>query len=365
MNPHLIVIGGGIVGAALAATAAESEFGVTLIESALPSMGATGAGMGHLVVLDDALLALSARSLELWREIQDRAGTGYRNTGTIWIAETEADLPGLRQQSLDLAACAVASRLLDHRELHALEPELAHDLPGGLLVPGDATVYAPKAVAHLLDRARRAGGRLLLGQTVATLTEGGIRLAGGERLAGLVVVATGASVPRLLPELPITPRKGHLVVTERAATTIHHQLVEAGYLKGVHGTDEASVAMNVQPRPGGQLLIGSSRESGNCDPGVSDPLVARMLMRAFRFLPSLRERRAIRIWTGFRPATPDGLPYIGQVPGRPGVWAALGHEGLGITTALGTAELLVDLLRNRPTRLDPAPFDPARALFAS
>ncbi len=352
------------MGAAIASTASEAGLRTTLIESALPATGATGSGMGHLVILDDALLALSVRSLELWRTLPDRPGTEYRNTGTIWIAETEDDLPGLEEQSLHLATHQVASHLLDHRDLHALEPDLAGDLPGGLLVPGDATVYAPKAVAHLLGRARRAGAHLLLGQKVVALTGGGVRLADGEKLTGVVVVATGPSGSELLPELPVMPRKGHLVVTERAPSTITHQLVEAGYLHGVRETRHATVAMNVQPRPGGQLLVGSSRESGIQDRAVSVSVVSRMLMRVFRFLPALRERKAIRIWTGFRPATPDGLPFIGQVPGRTDVWAAFGHEGLGITTALGTAELLVDLLLNRPVRLDPKPFNPARAIEA-
>ncbi|EQD40789.1 D-amino acid oxidase, partial [mine drainage metagenome] len=317
MRDDLIVIGGGIVGAAIALAASEAGCAVTLIESGLPATGATGAGMGHLVALDDALLALSARSLELWRALPNREQMEYRNTGTIWIAETEDDLPGLREQAIHLATHQVTSHLLDHREMHALEPDLADDLPGGLLVPSDATVFAPKAVAYLLNRAQQAGTRILLGRKAETLTGGGVRLSGGERLKGVVVVATGPSGSGLLPELPITPRKGHLVVTERAPSTTTHQLVEAGYLYGVHATEVAMVAMNVQPRPGGQLLVGSSREPGIHDRAVSSAIVSRMLMRVFRFLPTLRERQAIRIWTGFRPATPDGLPFI-----RPGSGAA-------------------------------------------
>jgi glycine/D-amino acid oxidase-like deaminating enzyme len=122
------------------------------------------------------------------------------------------------------------------------------------------------------------------------------------------------------------------------------------------------VAFNVQPRPTGQILIGSSREFGAVDRELSLPLLRQMLQRAFSFLPVLRELQAIRIWTGLRPATPDGRPYLGPVPGRRDVWVAAGHEGLGVTTALGSARLIVDSLLGRVPAIDPTPYLPARAL---
>ncbi|RXD60017.1 D-amino-acid oxidase, partial [Xanthomonas perforans] len=88
----------------------------------------------------------------------------------------------------------------------------------------------------------------------------------------------------------------------------------------------------------------------------------QMLQRAFAYLPVLRELQAIRVWTGLRPATPDGRPYLGVVPGRRDVWVAAGHEGLGVTTALGSARLIVDSLLGRTPAIDPAPYAPARAV---
>ena len=85
-----------------------------------------------------------------------------------------------------------------------------------------------------------------------------------------------------------------------------------------------------------------------------------MLARAIDFLPGLGRITAIRTWTGFRPATPDKLPLIGRWPATPGLWIAAGHEGLGITTSLGTAALLADLILGRTPAIDAAPFDPSR-----
>jgi glycine/D-amino acid oxidase-like deaminating enzyme len=86
-----------------------------------------------------------------------------------------------------------------------------------------------------------------------------------------------------------------------------------------------------------------------------------MLARAFEFLPALRALSAIRAWTGFRPATPDKLPLVGRWPAVDGLWIAAGHEGLGITTSLGTGRLLADLVAGRRPPIDPAPFAPNRA----
>ncbi|MCA9729602.1 MAG: FAD-binding oxidoreductase, partial [Candidatus Eisenbacteria bacterium] len=92
------------------------------------------------------------------------------------------------------------------------------------------------------------------------------------------------------------------------------------------------------------------------DPGV----LGKMLARIRRFMPAALELNAIRIWTGFRAATPDNLPYIGPVPDQPGVFAATGHEGLGITEAPGTARLIGDMILGRRSSIPPEPYLPAR-----
>ena len=134
---------------------------------------------------------------------------------------------------------------------------------------------------------------------------------------------------------------------------LRHQVVELGYLKSAHGHDNESVAFNVQPRSTGQVLIGSSRQY---DAGPS--LLAPMLRRAFEYMPGLAGLSVIRTWHGFRAATPDSLPIIGPIDGGP--WAATGHEGLGITTSLGTAQLLTDQLLWRPTAIPCEPYLPSR-----
>jgi glycine/D-amino acid oxidase-like deaminating enzyme len=176
------------------------------------------------------------------------------------------------------------------------------------------------------------------------------------------VNAAGARSADLTPGLSIAPRKGHLVITDRYPGFCRGQIVEVGYLASAHTTSVESVAFNIQPRATGQLLIGSSRELVGWDASINPRIVDKMLSRALAFVPGLARLSAIRTWTGFRPATPDGLPLIGRWNAIEGLWIAAGHEGLGITTSLATGRLLTDLIVGRKPPIDPMPYDPNRTL---
>jgi len=175
-----------------------------------------------------------------------------------------------------------------------------------------------------------------------------------------LVNAAGADAVACTAGLPIKKRKGHLVITDRYPGFVQHQLVELGYLKSAHSLTTDSVAFNVQPRQTGQVLIGSSRQYGNEDSNVDQALLAAMLARAALYLPAVQSLSVLRVWTGFRAATPDKLPLIGPLPGDSTVWLATGHEGLGITTALATAELLTAAFTGSKPAIASKPFLPER-----
>jgi D-hydroxyproline dehydrogenase subunit beta len=143
---------------------------------------------------------------------------------------------------------------------------------------------------------------------------------------------------------------------------LRHQLVELGYLKSAHSSALDSVAFNVQPRSTGQLLIGSSRQYGVEGREVDEEILGRMLRRATEYLPSLAAVSIERRWTGFRAATPDKLPLIGPLAEDGTVFAATGHEGLGITTSLATARLLVDFIAGRRPAIPIEPYLPSRSM---
>ena len=365
MIPDVLVIGGGVVGAATALALAEGGCRVTLLEAEGLGGGATGAAMGHLVALDGsaAELALCRLGLEGWRALAPGLGPEleWSGCGTLWLAADPEELALAAPRVGILRAAGIAADLLDARAVRELEPCLAPHLAGGLRVPGDVVVYPPAAARLLAGRAQALGARIRTGTRVAALAEGGATLEDGGFLpAGAVVLAAGGASRTLLPGLPLVGRKGHLAISTRRPGFLRHQLLEMGYLKSSHGNETDSVAFNLQPRPNGQLLLGSSRQFGDDDPALRGALLRRMLLRALAFVPGLGEVPLVRAWTGFRPTTPDHLPLIGPVPGRPGLFLACGHEGLGITTAPATAGLVAAGILGRPAPVEPAPYLPSR-----
>jgi glycine/D-amino acid oxidase-like deaminating enzyme len=318
--------------------------------------------MGHLVAMDDdpAELALSRYSLRQWEAFADLKEAEFSRCGTLWVARGDAELASASARSARLAAAGIEAHVLDAQTLYELEPALAPGMSGGMLVPREAVVYPPRVARYLVQRAQSRGAQLYAGRRVRALLRGGAQLDDGSTLSGPVLVATGCALPTLLPQLPMRGRKGHLVITERYPNLLRHQLLELGYADSAHGDADSSVAFNVQPRPTGQILIGSSREFSATNAAVSPAMLQRMLERCFAFIPALRELQALRAWTGFRPTTPDGRPYLGAVPGSTDQWVAAGHEGLGVTTALGSARLLLDLIQGREPAIDPAPYAPSR-----
>jgi glycine/D-amino acid oxidase-like deaminating enzyme len=361
VTADVLIVGAGIIGAACADALSARGLQVLVIEQDTVGSGATAAGMGHLVVMDDnpAELALSARSLALWRDfVAERPEQHeYSRCGTIWVAADDEELEAARAKAATMATHGLSCSMLDAAELAALEPQLRPGLAGGLLVHGDGLVYPPKSARILLERARSRGARLMAGE-VRNVADDGVQLADGTWLsAGAVVLAAGSRCTALLPELPVRPKKGHVMITDRYPGFVRHQLVELGYIKSAHAASGDSVAFNLQPRPTGQVLIGSSRQFDTTDLTAEPQMMARMLRHACSFTPGLAELNVLRCWTGLRAATPDGLPLIGP---HGGLWLATGHEGLGITTSLATAELLAAQLCGGETVIDAEPYLPSR-----
>ena len=359
------IVGAGIIGTACAAECAQAGMRVVVIERDLIGGGATSAGMGHIVVMDDseAQFALTRYSQTLWNELSSQfpADVEYERCGTIWVAADDEEMAEVRRKEGFCRARGVPVEVLDVKALEEAEPNLRKGLMGGLLVPEDGVIYPPCAARYLLERAKDHGAVVRLGQPAIEADREGVKLRDGTRIpARMTVNAGGASSQSLTPGVGVQKRKGHLVITDRYPGFVHHQLVELGYLKSAHSLTSDSVAFNIQPRRTGQVLIGSSRQYGVDDLKVESLMLRRMLQRAREYMPGLARLSAIRAWTGFRPATPDKLPLIGPCPGQEWLYLATGHEGLGITTSLGTAKLLADQLLNRPAQIPVGPYLPAR-----
>jgi glycine/D-amino acid oxidase-like deaminating enzyme len=372
-HPDVIVVGAGVIGAACAAALARDGLQVVLIDADFAGGGSTGVAMGHIVVLDDSKpqLTLTAYSRALWSELGPALSPDCEDErrGTLWIAATEGELAIARAKAAVFREHGIETTLLDERELAAREPYLRRGFAGALFVPDDRVLYPPAATRHLVRRAQALGATLREGCSVEAITSSGVTLRdrNGQTSSissAAVVNAAGIDAPTLTPGLPIVPRKGHLVITDRYPGLCRSQLVELGYLDSAHSSSGASTAFNAQPRATGQVLIGSSRELVGRDRTINNQLLRTMVRRAVGFLPDLVDCSILRVWTGFRPATPDNLPLIGRWEPVEGLWIAAGHEGLGVTTALGTAEIITAAILQRDAPISSAPYSPMRVMPA-
>ena len=361
------IVGAGIVGAACADELARRGMRAVVIDREIVGSGATAAGMGHIVVMDDsdAQFALTRYSQQLWQglisELPD--DVEYEQCGTIWVAADEQEMIEVRRKRDYYGNRGVPTQALDAQALQTLEPNLRPGIAGGLLVPEDGVLYPPCAARFLMKRAQERGVNLRLGVTVEQIGQGRVRLADGSEIAAEIVVnAAGACAPHLSPGLEIKKRKGHLVITDRYPGFLRHQLVELGYLKSAHSVSGDSVAFNVQPRRTGQILVVSSRQYGAEHKEVDNSVLVRMLQRAQEYMPGLARISAVRTWTGFRAATADKLPMIGPWTGDKSIFLATGHEGLGITTSLGTARLLADQITGIQSEIPIEPYLPSRTV---
>jgi glycine/D-amino acid oxidase-like deaminating enzyme len=359
------VVGTGIVGAACTDELARRGLRVVAIGEDIVGSGATAAGMGHIVVMDDsqAQFALTRYSQQLWQELRRELPdvVEYEQCGTIWVAADEEEMIEVQRKHAYYGERRVPTKVLDAKELQNLEPNFRTGMAGALLVPEDGVLYPPCAALFLMERAQACGAKLMLGAKVERIGDGTVRLADGTEISAEIIVnAAGASATDLTPGLDIKKRKGHLVITDRYPGFVRHQLVELSYLKSAHSTTADSVAFNVQPRRTGQILIGSSRQYGAEYKEVDNAILVRMLQRAQEYLPGLSDMSSVRTWTGFRAATPDKLPLIGPWTGDKSVFLATGHEGLGITTSLGTARILADQISGTKSEIPVEPYLPSR-----
>ena len=356
----VVVIGGGIVGAACAYYMTVAGLAVHLVERRFLASGASRACDGLILLWDKAPgpeLALGQASAALWADLADSLEFDfeYAPKGTVMLVEDEVGMSAARTKAEVMSQAGIRAELLENAGLRSLEPNLALDLAGAVFFPDDAQVDPRRATLAFIEAARRGGLTLTESAGVTAIRQGpdgrvnGVVTDSGEITADAIVCAAGAwsnQVAGLVGlDLPVRPRKGHVLVAAKSPGLIRHSLLEGGYVTTVQTAAEGlQVALAAELTASGTLLLGSSREFAGYDRTVSLDVIRAIAGRAVRFLPSLAGKGIIRSYAGLRPWSPDHLPLIGPAPGVPGFYLATGHEGAGICLAPITGQLIAGWL---------------------
>ncbi|CAN5763181.1 FAD-dependent oxidoreductase [soil metagenome] len=342
------VIGGGIVGTSAACFLAEAGASVVLYERAELAAGASGRNSGAVQHPLAALPpALHRETLNIYRDLATE-DDGFRlapEPAGLLIVSTDED--GARRAALEMAARGtVAANFVAPAELRRLEPDLAPGLAACRLETGYPVAPAAATLAFG-RRAVRAGAELVTQQAARPLFERG-RLAGvsvdsGERVAcRQVLLAAGPWTAALVDSWkartpsPVAPLWG-LVVSVRLERPPGHVLEELGI--GDLGRPAPTLFSLVSAE--GNSGVGSVFAAAEPDPATLAPV---LLERGSRFVPELARARIEDVRMCARPLAFDGLPLIGRVADREGLYVCTGHGPWGISTGPASALLVARLM---------------------
>jgi glycine oxidase len=335
---RIVVVGGGLLGCAVALEIARRGAPVEVLERAIVGAEASTAAAGILAPRMEAhgrepARAIGVESLALYPAWVGSLGVdvGFVRTGLLRVVRAgEA-----------LAPPDADATWLDADAARRIEPGLSADILGAWSLPEEATLDPRRLVPAVHHAAEAAGARFRLGAEVAAVDAEGVTLTDGSRVAGRVVVCAGAwtsRVPGLAP-LPVRPVRGQLVAL--SGEPIRHVLFGAGgYLV---------------PRADGRVIAGATVEEVGYARGVTAGGVRAVLDTAVALVPDLRAAAFDAAWSGFRPGTPDDLPVLGNVAG---VWVASGHYRNGVLLAPLTARWMASALLDGAEL--PAAFRPDR-----
>jgi glycine oxidase len=393
MDADVIVVGGGVIGTAIAWRAARAGRTVTIIDPGTDDKASmVAAGMlgpvSESVFGEQDLLNLNLHAIGRFpsfnAELEEAAGsaTGLRTEGTLAVAYDNDDLAGLDRLTEFRHSIGLKAERLDAKACRRLEPFLAPSIRGGVLALGDLSIDNRRYLAALRAAAAGAGVRTVVGSVtqVADATDGGIRVrfsamaadAGAPGVttklsAAHVVVAAGWATGHIdgLPDQirkAVRPVKGQIL-----------RLRHPGNLPPILShTVRATVGgrdVYLVPRADGELVVGATQEERD-DRDVTAGAVHDLLRDAMIAVPAISELTLAEASAGRRPGTSDNGPILGPIPvrdpgteratGAAGLIVATGHFRNGVLLSAATADAVAALLTGEQPHPAWAPFHPSR-----
>ncbi len=385
------ILGAGVNGTSIAYELSKRGKKVLLIDKVVMGAGASGS-CDDMILLQSKkpgiLLEMAFKSLERFESLKDElpADIEFETRGGTILIEDKEHLATMEDFVASQNRYGLEVEIIDRKRLLQLQPLVAEDIIASTYSARDSQVNPMLLMKAFLLGARQKGMEFL-SRTRATAVE---RLDSGWRLildsgdrveAETVVNAAGAwanDITKLVGfDVPITPRKGQVIVTEAipplGATNVWSAQYIVSKLKpheAAKNPEGGAAAQTPSERFGlgfaftgthnGNYLIGSTRENRGFDKSTDPEAISLLAAQVERFFPVMSKINFIRTFAGLRPSTPDGMPFLGEIPGAPGFFIAAGHEGDGIALSPITGLVLADLVTGKKPAFPMEAFDPGR-----
>jgi len=355
---QVVIVGGGVIGLLTAFNLATQGQAVVLLERAGVGQESSWAGGGIVSPLypwrySPAVTALAHWSQDFYPQLAERL---FATTGV----DPQVHTTGLYWLDLDDEPEALAWAVREGRPLSKVDISVAHNavpvLGGGysqaIFMANVANVRNPRLVKSLKAALLALPGVTIREQCVVTgfaVDNGrvaGVDTAQGPILGDQVVLAAGAWSGDLLGtlglSLPVEPVKGQMILYKCDSNFLSSMVLAKGRY--------------AIPRRDGHILIGSTLEHEGFDKTPTETALESLKASAVELIPALAHAEVVGHWAGLRPGSPEGIPYIGPVPGFKGLWLNCGHYRNGLVLAPASCQLFADLLLGNKPIIDPAPY---------
>jgi len=313
--------------------------------------------MPRVLEISDAMRALHKDAFLCWKELlgpQNFADL-VRPAGQVHVWETDAETPGAALERQLRERQGIASQALTFDDLRQMFPGISTAVRRGVLVPGNGYTVSPQRIVQTLHRLfLEAGGRVVPENVMKIMPreDGGYDLMTnvGFHTAQQIVVAAGAWSIRLLEPLGVSVP----LETERG----YHVMLPTPNVSLTTTLSNKSRSFGVTPMEQGLRVAGTVEIAGLDAP--PDERRAKALLANVRTMFPDVNIDGHRFWMGFRPSTPDSLPIVGEIAGRPGLFLAVGHGHFGMTGGPPSGRLLSQLINHQPTVFNVAAYGPQR-----
>ncbi|MDF2948511.1 MAG: hypothetical protein K0R07_525 [Sedimentibacter sp.] len=368
LKKDVCVIGGGVMGLATAYYLLKAGKSVAILEKAEIGGGASSS-CDDMILLQSKkpgiALTLAMESLEIYRGLSDELGSdlGFYSHGGMIIIEDEKQLKIMEDFVKKQVSYGLDVEIVDRNTLFKKQPHVARYMIASTYSKSDSQVNPLMLMRAFLHNGLNMGLDVLRNTIVQEIKQQGDHwnVSGQNGIhveCDNVVIAAGAwsgQVGELFDiEIPITPIKGQLAVTEQIAPIGETNCWTAAYIASKHDPSilgdrssydkEIGLGFSFTRAGEGNYLIGSTREHVGFEKATDFKAISKILEQARKYFPIMNQVNIIRTMAGFRPGTKDGSPIIGAVDGFPGLYIAAGHEGDGVALSPITGKSVAEMI---------------------